>query len=225
MHSLSGIRTSDPSNQAAADLHLRPRGHRDRLSRSHLWKFYICSCIMNRVWDFGNLWLHKGKICDLEVSCNCPLRPSYFTFWALVICFLLVLREYHLVCECAFFRALFMCPYHWHIHSSTQSLTPSFNHPSPIIIPSSTTERHGRVVNSPASYLGGPRFKFRPGDRLSWLRFSWFSSVPPGKCRDSTLKLGHDRFLPHPFQCFIHLSSFHSTLIVLVAEKASLNKL
>jgi len=27
-----------------------------------------------------------------------------------------------------------------------------------------------------------------------------------------TLKLGHDRFLPHPFQFIIHLSSFHLTL-------------
>jgi hypothetical protein len=29
------------------------------------------------------------------------------------------------------------------------------------------TERHGRVVNNPASYSGGPGFKSRPGDRLS----------------------------------------------------------
>jgi len=40
----------------------------------------------------------------------------------------------------------------------------------------------------------------------------WFSSVPPGKFWDSTLKLGHDRFLPNPFQFIIHLSPFHSTL-------------
>jgi hypothetical protein len=31
IHSLSDIRTRDPSNQAAADLRLRPRGHWDRL--------------------------------------------------------------------------------------------------------------------------------------------------------------------------------------------------
>jgi hypothetical protein len=30
IHALSGIRTSDPSNQAAADLRLRPRGYCDR---------------------------------------------------------------------------------------------------------------------------------------------------------------------------------------------------
>jgi hypothetical protein len=31
IHALSGIRTGDPSNQAAADLRLRPRGYRGRL--------------------------------------------------------------------------------------------------------------------------------------------------------------------------------------------------
>jgi hypothetical protein len=40
-------------------------------------------------------------------------------------------------------------------------------------------------------------------------------SVPPGNCRDSTLKLGH-RFLPNPFHfIIIHLSPYHH----LVAEK------
>jgi hypothetical protein len=29
------------------------------------------------------------------------------------------------------------------------------------------TERHGRVVSTPASYSGGPGFKSRPGDRLA----------------------------------------------------------
>jgi hypothetical protein len=43
-------------------------------------------------------------------------------------------------------------------------------------------------------------------------KFSSFSSVPPGKFRYSTLKLGHDRFLPHRLQFIIHLTSFHSTL-------------
>jgi hypothetical protein len=42
--------------------------------------------------------------------------------------------------------------------------------------------------------------------------FSWISSVSPGTCQDSTLKLGHDRFFPHPFQFIAHLSPFHSTL-------------
>ena len=32
IHSLGGIRTRNSNNRAAADLHLRPHGHRDRLS-------------------------------------------------------------------------------------------------------------------------------------------------------------------------------------------------
>ena len=32
IHALSGFRTRDPSNRAAADLRFRPHGHRDRLS-------------------------------------------------------------------------------------------------------------------------------------------------------------------------------------------------
>jgi hypothetical protein len=35
----------------------------------------------------------------------------------------------------------------------------------------------GQVVNTP-SYSRGPEFKPRPGDRLCWLKFSWFSSDP-----------------------------------------------
>jgi hypothetical protein len=45
--------------------------------------------------------------------------------------------------------------------------------------------------------------------------FSLFSSVPPGECRSSTLKSGHDRFLPYPFQFIINLSTIY---IVLVTE-------
>jgi hypothetical protein len=73
-----------------------------------------------------------------------------------------------------------------------------------------TTERRGRVVNPPAS--GGSGFKSRPRDRLSWLRLFVVFSFPLGKCQGSTLKIGHDRFLPHPVQLTIHASSFHSTL-------------
>jgi hypothetical protein len=55
--------------------------------------------------------------------------------------------------------------------------------------------------------------------------FSWLSSVPPGKFQDSNFKLVHDRFLPHPLQFIIHISSFIPSYIVCVTEKASLNKL
>jgi hypothetical protein len=83
------------------------------------------------------------------------------------------------------------------------------------------TERRGRVIpllllcirEVPGSNLG-------PEAGYPECVFSWFSSVPPGECWDSTLKLGHDRFLPSPFQ-FIHLSPFHSTLYNLNSWKSS----
>jgi hypothetical protein len=77
------------------------------------------------------------------------------------------------------------------------------------------TEGCGREVTAPASYLGGSGFKSQPRDRQSWLRFSRFFSVTPGECRDSTLKLGHDHFLPNPFQFIvIHMSPKHWRYIV-----------
>jgi hypothetical protein len=60
----------------------------------------------------------------------------------------------------------------------------------------------------------------------------WLFSIPPYECRESTSKLGHDRFLPDPFQFIIHvfISSFTfrpsiRRYIVSVTENASLNKL
>jgi hypothetical protein len=41
--------------------------------------------------------------------------------------------------------------------------------------------------------------------------FPWFSSVPRDECRDGTLKLGHDRFLPNTLQFIVQLSPVHST--------------
>ena len=38
-HAFSEIRTSDPSNQATADMRLRRRGHRDRLTTVHVWPY------------------------------------------------------------------------------------------------------------------------------------------------------------------------------------------
>jgi hypothetical protein len=60
-------------------------------------------------------------------------------------------------------------------------------------------ERRSWMVKTPVSYSGGPGFKFRFGDRLSWLRLFVYSSVPSGSCLDTTLKLGDDHFLPHVF--------------------------
>jgi hypothetical protein len=78
---------------------------------------------------------------------------------------------------------------------------------------SHTTACRGRVVNTPASYSGGPGFKIsarRPAILAEVFR--GFFSVPSGECIDSALKLGYNRFLPNPFQFIIHLSSFHSSL-------------
>jgi hypothetical protein len=53
-----------------------------------------------------------------------------------------------------------------------------------------------RVGSTPRLYIGGPRFKSRPRDRLPWLMFSWFSWLPLGEFGDCIW--GHDRFLSHP---------------------------
>jgi hypothetical protein len=49
--------------------------------------------------------------------------------------------------------------------------------------------------------------------------FSLFYSVHLGECRDSTLKLDHDRFLLNPFRFIIHLSSCHLCYIVQLLMK------
>jgi hypothetical protein len=70
------------------------------------------------------------------------------------------------------------------------------------------TEHRGQVVNTPALYSGGPRFKYLHRDQLFLLRFLWFCSVPPGKCQGSTLNyamtpsfhiLSSSSFIYHPF--------------------------
>jgi hypothetical protein len=57
------------------------------------------------------------------------------------------------------------------------------------------TDCRGRVVNTPALYSGGTRFRSGPREWLSCLRVSWFSSVSPDECWDSIIKLGHVRYL------------------------------
>jgi hypothetical protein len=73
-----------------------------------------------------------------------------------------------------------------------------------------SSESRGQMVNIPASYSGGPGFKSRPGDRLSWLRYFVVFLSSSKQMQGSTSKLGYDHFLPHPFQFIIHLSSYHS---------------
>jgi hypothetical protein len=43
----------------------------------------------------------------------------------------------------------------------------------------------------------------------------WFSSVPSGECRDSTLKLGHNRFFPNILQfTYLPIIRFYTDLII-----------
>jgi hypothetical protein len=49
------------------------------------------------------------------------------------------------------------------------------------------TERRGWVVNNFTSYSGGPFSNFGPETGYPDWRFSWFFSVPPDECQDSTL--------------------------------------
>jgi hypothetical protein len=65
------------------------------------------------------------------------------------------------------------------------------------------TERRGPVVGTPASYSGGPAFKSRPGGRLSWLTFPVVFLIPLRQMPGYYLTLGHDCFLPYPFQFII----------------------
>jgi hypothetical protein len=65
---------------------------------------------------------------------------------------------------------------------------------------SSVTLQVGWSGNVSELYLGEVRFEFRPGPRLSWLRYSWLFSVPPGKLWDSTLNYTRS----HASQFIIH---------------------
>jgi hypothetical protein len=68
----------------------------------------------------------------------------------------------------------------------------------------------GRVVSTPASYLGGPGFKFRlerPSVFTELFLCILFYS-PSKKIPGIAPFLGHYLFLPHPFQFIIH---YHST--------------
>jgi hypothetical protein len=59
-------------------------------------------------------------------------------------------------------------------------------------------------------YSGCARFEFRPGHWLSW-DFPCSSPVLPDKCSVVSY-LGHNNFLPNPFEFIIYHSPYHSTL-------------
>jgi hypothetical protein len=57
-----------------------------------------------------------------------------------------------------------------------------------------------------------PRSNLGPKTGYPDSEFSWFSSAPPGKFRDSVLNLGHDRVLRNSFQLVSHLLHYRLTL-------------
>jgi hypothetical protein len=58
-------------------------------------------------------------------------------------------------------------------------------------------------------YLGGGVFESRTGNWLSRLKYFVVFLSRPRKMPRYHLKLGHGRFLPHPFQLFIHCEELH----------------
>jgi hypothetical protein len=65
------------------------------------------------------------------------------------------------------------------LHYGLQGHRPHFNRRKNVKFPK-LTKLLGRVVSIPASYSGGPGFKTRPRDRLSWQRgFKVFLSPFP----------------------------------------------
>jgi hypothetical protein len=61
IHALSGIRNRDPSNQEAADLRLRPRGHQDRTSDYTMSNYRI---LINNEWE--TIW-KEGAVAKFKV--------------------------------------------------------------------------------------------------------------------------------------------------------------
>jgi hypothetical protein len=92
-------------------------------------------------------------------------------------------------------------------------------------LPHPLNELHCRVVNTPDSNSEGPGFKSRSGSRLSWVRFLVIFLSLSREMAGYCLKIGYHCFLPNPFQFTIPCHLFIRHCIVLVTEKASLNKL
>jgi hypothetical protein len=66
--------------------------------------------------------------------------------------------------------------------------------------PVSVTQSHGRVVKTPTSYSGGPGFDYLPRRHAILIEVSrGFRQSLQENSGDSTLKFGHDRFLPNTF--------------------------
>jgi hypothetical protein len=88
-----------------------------------------------------------------------------------------------------------------------------------------STQSLCRVVITRASYLKRPEFKPRFGHRLSWLSFLQFSSVPPGKFRNSTINYVTTASFRILSNSLFTYYTFIRRYAIRVTEKASLNKL
>jgi hypothetical protein len=74
IHALSGIRTRDSSNQAARDLHLTPRGHRDRLLND-----------ITRIKEQGNVpVLEQG--CSEKELCWSKYKENTYILLVMLVC-------------------------------------------------------------------------------------------------------------------------------------------
>jgi hypothetical protein len=73
------------------------------------------------------------------------------------------------------------------------------------------TEQVGSSSNACDFYSGGARFESRPEHRLSWMRFSWFSSVPPGIFLYSGLKQATTFSFHTPSNSLFTIQAFNAT--------------
>lgn len=87
------------------------------------------------------------------------------------------------------------------------------------------SERRDRVVSTLVSYSGGPGFKCRPKDRLSWWKFFVVFLCLSMQIQGLYLKLRSCHFLSHPFQFVIHYYALNGSFVVWATEKTSSNKL
>jgi hypothetical protein len=71
------------------------------------------------------------------------------------------------------------------------------------------TESSGPVVNTPASFPGGPVLKSRTNRQISWQDFRYVPE-PLQENAEHYLKLDHNRILPYLSQYTAHLLIFGS---------------